>query len=90
MESVALEKPTVVVKPELCKGCGLCISSCPAEVLSFHERFNTKGYKPVEVTDMERCTGCALCAVVCPDVVFTVYREGRRVKEPTREAVATA
>ncbi len=66
MESVALEKPTVVVKPELCKGCGLCISSCPAEVLSFHERFNTKGYH-YAVYSGEGCTGCGICFYACPE-----------------------
>ncbi len=84
-------KGMVTLEEDRCKACAVCLDACPRDILVLSEgRFNTKGYRPVEVTDMERCTGCALCAVVCPDVVFTVYREGRRVKNPPAEAVANA
>jgi 2-oxoglutarate ferredoxin oxidoreductase subunit delta len=74
----------VVVREDRCKGCGLCVSVCPVEILQLaEERFNVKGHTPVEVTDPEKCTGCAMCATICPDVVFTVYRRRRqREREP--------
>jgi len=69
----------VVIDEDRCKGCSLCVSVCPVEILQLAEdRFNAKGYRPVEVTDAEACTGCAMCATICPDVVFTVYRRKRR------------
>ena len=74
-------KGMVVVDEDRCKGCGLCVTVCPAEILQLAEgRFNAKGYWPVEVTDPGKCTGCAMCATICPDVVFTVYRRKRKSK----------
>ncbi len=55
-----LEKPTVTVEPELCKGCGLCIDACPQDVLKFHEKFNTKGYHYAYYVG-DGCTGCGVC-----------------------------
>ena len=69
----------VVIREDRCKGCSLCASVCPVEILQLtDDRFNVKGHHPVEVTDPEQCTGCAMCATICPDVVFTVYRRKRR------------
>ena len=76
----------VSIDRDRCKGCGLCVSVCPAHILCLADGvFNAMGYPPVEVTDPEACTGCAACATLCPDVVFTVFR----VKRPAREARAT-
>ena len=59
---------------EICKGCEVCIVSCPQKVISLSKEVNSKGYHfAVKVND--DCTGCANCAVVCPDAVITVYRE---------------
>jgi 2-oxoglutarate ferredoxin oxidoreductase subunit delta len=71
-----MAKGYVVVHPDRCKGCELCISACPQEVLQLDEAtLNAKGYHPISYVDPEkRCTGCALCAVICPDVVFDVFR----------------
>jgi 2-oxoglutarate ferredoxin oxidoreductase subunit delta len=74
-----MAKGMVIIDEDRCKGCGLCVTICPAHILQLAEdRFNVKGYRPVEVTDPGACTGCATCAVMCPDVVFTVYRRKRR------------
>jgi 2-oxoglutarate ferredoxin oxidoreductase subunit delta len=69
----------VLINEDRCKGCGLCVTVCPVDILQLAEdRFNVKGHHPVEVTDPEKCTGCAMCATICPDVVFTVYRRKRK------------
>ena len=84
---MAKVKGMVVVDEDRCKGCGLCVSVCPAHILELaDDRFNAKGYRPIEVTDPGACTGCATCATICPDVVFTVYRQKRQ----PRRAAATA
>ena len=61
-------KGTIVVDKERCKGCGVCVASCPAEV-------NSKGYPISRMVNPDACTGCASCAVICPDSVITVYRQ---------------
>lgn len=62
---------------ERCKGCLLCTTVCPKNIIEQTSRFNRQGYKVVEVTpeNMKKCIGCASCALVCPDCVITVYRE---------------
>ena len=74
-------KGRVVIDELLCKGCELCISSCPQHVLALaNERLTAKGYHPAELVG-SGCTGCAVCAVVCPEVAITVFRNVSRQKE---------
>ncbi|MFI5255130.1 MAG: 4Fe-4S binding protein [Candidatus Limnocylindrales bacterium] len=57
-----------------CKGCELCISVCPKDVLELDlSVVNRLGHHPVRLTDASACTSCAFCARMCPDAVFTVY-----------------
>ncbi|MBC8496749.1 MAG: 4Fe-4S dicluster domain-containing protein [Anaerolineales bacterium] len=58
-----------------CKGCALCVSACPQDVIALDmERLTPKGYHPAHLI-ADGCTGCAVCAIVCPDAAITVYRE---------------
>ena len=80
-----MARGTVIITTNRCKGCELCTSVCPQEVLHMSTALNAKGYHPVELNDPQnRCTGCGLCAVICPDVVFKVYRY--QAKMPQRAA----
>ncbi len=72
---------TVIINKEFCKGCGLCVSTCPKGILKTSNSFNTHGYYPVYVTNPEKCIGCGLCAMVCPDVAISVYREEKICKK---------
>ena len=57
----------------LCKGCGLCVRSCPKQIIQLSQsKLNAKGYHPAEITDMDACTACASCARTCPDVVIEI------------------
>ncbi|CCO23022.1 4Fe-4S dicluster domain-containing protein [Maridesulfovibrio hydrothermalis] len=61
---------------ERCKGCLLCTTVCPKEIIKQSDRFNQHGYKVAEVKpeDMDECTGCTSCALICPDIAIRVYR----------------
>ncbi len=67
-------KGAVVVDIEKCKGCQVCIPTCPTDVLAMAKEVNGKGYQYVYMANPDACTGCTNCAVVCPDGVLTVYR----------------
>lgn len=58
-----------------CKGCGLCISCCPKEALSFSGEFNKLGYDVIAY-DASKCVLCGMCYQTCPDCVFEISKEG--------------
>ena len=71
-----------------CKGCELCITACPKDVLELDlEKLTPKGYHPVKLKG-PGCTGCAICAVVCPDAALTVFREAKTKKTQATISVA--
>jgi|YNPNPStandDraft_1061719.scaffolds.fasta_scaffold69189_1 2-oxoglutarate ferredoxin oxidoreductase subunit delta len=61
-----LPRGRVTVFDNWCKGCGLCIAFCPAQVLEAGE----EGH-PV-VAHPERCTACHWCDTHCPDLAILV------------------
>ena len=67
-------KGAIIISSELCKGCELCISFCPKNVIKLSEKLNAAGYLPALFSDNGQCTGCAVCALVCPEVAIEVYR----------------
>lgn len=49
-----------IVKSCLCDGCGLCVTTCPNQALSFDFEMD------LPFVDMLRCmVGCSICASVC-------------------------
>jgi len=76
-----LKRGFITIEAELCKGCYLCKSVCPFELISISESLNQKGYYPAQYNEegieieSHVCKGCALCAIVCPDIAIEVYRE---------------
>lgn len=72
----------ISVQEERCKGCLLCTTVCPVQIIVQSERINQQGYKvaAVPAPDMAKCTGCASCATICPDVAITVWRSKKAKK----------
>ena len=70
-----MAKGHIEIDQELCKGCQLCISFCPSEVICLAQNLNTAGYQPAVFNGNGKCTGCAICALVCPEVAIEVYRD---------------
>ena len=60
---------------DLCKGCGLCVDACPAQILKIdREQINRKGHSQENKKEETKSTSCASCAMMCPDCVITVER----------------
>lgn len=66
----------VVFNVDKCKGCELCTTVCPKQIVSMStDKMNAKGFYPAQVTEPEKCIGCAFCATMCPDCVIEVYKD---------------
>lgn len=65
----------VVIRPDYCKSCRLCLAVCPGDVLYVGRSTNQMGYDAVEQDETKKCTGCGLCASMCPEgAIIEVYR----------------
>lgn len=69
----------VVIIPERCKECSMCIEFCPKDVLEVSDEFNRKGYKPPRVSKGKEhaCVACFFCEEVCPELAIFI-REVKR------------
>lgn len=65
----------VKIEKDFCKGCGLCVISCPQKILFLSENINKLGYKHVEINNEEDCIGCGSCYLMCPDYLIEIYQE---------------
>ncbi len=61
----------LAIRRRLCKGCELCIKSCPEGILKLDER------QKVYVEDISRCIFCGICQARCPDFAIWVERGER-------------
>ncbi len=61
-----------------CKGCQLCVSACPRQLITLAAQVNRLGYHPAQFAQgappKGSCTGCVLCGLVCPETAICVYR----------------
>ncbi len=64
-----------VIDEDRCKGCGLCVTMCPKNVLEISDQVNTKGYFPAFRARPEDCIYCAICCTMCPDVAIDISQE---------------
>jgi 2-oxoglutarate ferredoxin oxidoreductase subunit delta len=71
---MAEPRGSVEINQEECKGCGLCVESCPPECLELLPELNAYGIHPAHYTG-EKCTGCGICFYCCPEPgAITVLR----------------
>ena len=65
----------IKVYPNLCKGCDLCIESCPKKVYTKSKMANTKGVRIPIPENEDECIKCHLCELMCPDQAIYVEDE---------------
>jgi NAD-dependent dihydropyrimidine dehydrogenase PreA subunit len=64
---VAKRQGIVLIDVDRCKGCRLCVVSCPTGSLRIGEGLNRLGYHPVEFLPGTGCTACGVCFYACPE-----------------------
>ena len=60
------------IDADCCKGCGLCVSVCPKNVLEISCQVNIKGYYPAFQARPKDCIVCSMCCLMCPDVAISI------------------
>lgn len=64
----------IKINKERCKGCELCIMTCPKGLISLSGEINSLGIKVAKDKGSKNCSGCSLCAIVCPDCAIEVWK----------------
>lgn len=66
-------RKSIVIDPERCVSCGLCVEACPLGVID-----STTPYPEI---DVDRCVYCGRCVEACPlDAVEIIHLLGKVVK----------
>ncbi|HZC24627.1 MAG TPA: 4Fe-4S dicluster domain-containing protein [Candidatus Binatia bacterium] len=72
----------ITINVDECKGCGLCVESCPPKCLELAPELSHYGVHPARYTGHD-CTGCGICFYCCPEPgAITVYRLAPPPKAP--------
>jgi len=58
------------IDPDLCNGCGICINSCPMDVIRMNKEIN----KAI-IQYPDDCMICEFCTQDCPENAITVTPE---------------
>jgi 2-oxoglutarate ferredoxin oxidoreductase subunit delta len=73
----------LIINRAWCKGCELCVKSCPRQILYLDEEAK------VGVSDIDKCIFCRLCELRCPDFAIRVEKgPSAAAKELETEAEA--
>ena len=65
----------VSINPRRCKGCGVCVVSCPKECIVLGAELNQMGYRYARF-EKPGCIACGLCFYCCPEFgAITVYKK---------------
>lgn len=68
-QQASAEDVTISVDGDLCKGCGICASTCPTGVFEMTGRGAAALPDPVDVA---ACIDCGKCELICPDFALEV------------------
>lgn len=76
-------KYEIHILEERCKGCGICVDICQAEVLELSQEANDQGIHVPHSQNPDKCLNCGMCEMFCPD--FAIYVRVLDAEEKVRE-----
>lgn len=65
----------LIINRDWCKGCGICVSFCPKQVLELDSKEKAVVVRP------EDCICCMLCELRCPDLAIEVLTDQEKNHE---------
>jgi len=78
--NMAQARGSVTINEDECKGCGLCVASCPPKCLVLARELSSYGVHPARYMG-SGCSGCGICFYSCPEPgAITVYRQRAAAK----------
>ena len=78
--------PKIIIRPEYCDGCGVCIAFCKRGHLRIAEGFTVRATHPAETVPGTDCNGCRACILMCPSAAMTLCRDTEEDSEkPAQE-----
>ena len=72
-DEIRIPHGEITVITARCKGCEICSTYCPRDVLTMSTAYTAKGYHYPEVANADACVACGLCQIMCPE--FAIYVE---------------
>ncbi len=66
----APDNTPVWVDESRCKACDICVSVCPAGVLSMRAEPTSTLGAMVDIVAIDSCIGCNDCELNCPDLLY--------------------
>jgi 2-oxoglutarate ferredoxin oxidoreductase subunit delta len=61
----------LILEPALCKGCNLCVKSCPTSILYLSARGKIA---TTQEAVNQKCIFCRICEMRCPDFAIWVVK----------------
>jgi len=78
VEAVNKSNGEITIDPSRCKGCGLCVLSCPKTSIELADEVDSRGIRVACRRKDQQCSGCGFCYIICPDTAITVYKISNR------------
>lgn len=75
----------ITIDIERCKGCELCVITCPHSCIDISHVSNKGGYFPA-VPNENKCTGCAMCAIICPEAAIMVEADSNIIEIKSKDS----
>ena len=71
----------VEITSSRCKGCGVCVQTCPKECLVLGSEINKLGYQYARF-EQNGCVACGMCFYSCPEFgAIKVYKKDKIGKD---------